>query len=508
MFLSGAIRASASIPVPASISRASRIQQRWKRINNRFIWQRQDANRAFSTAQHQPATAAQKASPSTSVSPPKSSSTSLSPLFPRTALLFPGQGSQRVGSIVRDLESDFKSIVLPVWEELDEVCKERISRKMKDGDPADIQRTDVAQPAILAHSYAIWSIIQHELGLPRTMDGGAAAFASVALGHSVGEYTALLVAGCIPFDEAVSLVRRRGQAMLHATKPGEGGMLALLSTPSTPLHLPSIAQLLDEVHEETGKVASIANMNSPFQIVLSGHTEALNKVKDRVNNNNHKQNNRSGSSGDSLTRGILKAISLDVSGPFHSTLMHPAFKDLKEVLLDTFFASPSIPIIFNVHAKSSRDPNRFAEYLLAGLTRPVCWHASILHAMQKWNIEQFIELGPSTPLTTMLRQTAARFAKQSPLDPTLHDPADVASARVLATHPSMQQLKLLMPQPGILLNSPTAGSSSGSNSASESSLAGGAAAWQAVSCQGLSGADELRGFLNEAEKKTRGEAVA
>lgn len=271
---------------------------------------------------------------------------------------------------------------------------------------SELSQTEHAQPAILAHSYALWRVLSHTLGLT-----SASSISRLALGHSLGEYTALTVAGAIPFAQAIQLVHQRGLAMKYANPPGSGGMVAILSGQSDPpLDVDQLKELLRECEDQarsdsrdTACVLDLANLNTPQQIVVAGSTKALDVLKDRI---------RTGAQtkADPLTRGILRAITLDVSGAFHSRLMMPARAALSAQLSRVDWQVPSVKVVFNVHAHASQRTDRFNEYLTQQLTSPVRWHDSIAHCLQQHGVTNFIELGPSTPLSGMLRSYAKRAA--------------------------------------------------------------------------------------------------
>lgn len=334
-------------------------------------------------------------------------------------------------------------------------------------------------------------MVRTELGLK-----DLSSLCAVTMGHSLGEFTALTAAGSLGLADAVRLVHARGTAMKHATRPGEGGMVALLcDAHATSLHVPSISALLQEAAEATKKPIQIANLNSPFQIVVSGHMDAIEYVKQRVNRRATAKGADGNAAGaDSLTRGILKAVSLDVSGPFHSVMMSPASDALRASLAAVRFAAPAVPVLFNVHARPSTRVERFPEYLQSQLLEPVLWQPSVAHALLKLNVSHFIELGPSTPLSALLRSTAARLAKQTPVsDPFVH-PAEAGLSGGRATqppHPSI--LPLLVPRPKVLLDD---GSATDSRD-SEAALAGLAHAWGQVHAVGISGPTEMRAFLKQ-----------
>ena len=327
----------------------------------------------------------------------------------------------------------------------------------------------------------------------------------MALGHSLGEYTALVAAGSVDFADAIRLVHARGTAMKHATREGEGSMAALLcDSRASELHLPSIQALLAEAqHALPGKVVQLANLNSPFQVVISGHAQAVDYVKQRVNQRGPAATRTaeptasSSSSSSSLTRGILKAVSLDVSGPFHSSLMGGASQPLAEALACVHFRPPIVPVIFNVHAHPSVKAERFPHYLQQQLLAPVQWHPSVVHAMLRMHVTDYLELGPSTPLSALLRSAAARLARQTHImDPTMTHPADSEageSTRAARASPHPSVLPLLMPAPTITLDD-----GAGLHSKhTQSILAGIAPAWANIRTVGISGQDHMRAFLNQ-----------
>jgi [acyl-carrier-protein] S-malonyltransferase len=276
---------------------------------------------------------------------------------------------------------------------------------------SDLSLTEHAQPAILSHSYALWRVFSHTLGLT-----SARSVAKLAMGHSLGEYTALTVAGSLPFSTAVHLVHQRGLAMKRASPRGKGGMMAVIAGQGDgPLEVERLQQLLRECEStarqdssDTSCVLDLANLNTPHQIVVAGSVEALEVLRERIRSGPGKN--------DPMTRGILRAISLDVSGAFHSRLMAPARPSLEAELKKIAWKDPSVKVVFNVHANASHKTERFHEYLSQQLTNPVRWHASILHCIRKHDVTEFIELGPSTPLSGMLKSYAKRAsAPPSPL---------------------------------------------------------------------------------------------
>jgi [acyl-carrier-protein] S-malonyltransferase len=357
-----------------------------------------------------------------------------------------------------------------------------------------LQRTDLAQPAILAHTYAIWRIISHSLGLHSAAD-----ICSVALGHSLGEYSALLIAGSIDFSPAVKLVHSRGKAMAAAST--DGSMLALICDSNVPsLHLPSIESLMQLARDASCGVLTVANFNSPFQLVLSGDRYPIEFVKALIKNKNAEKPKQSKMEIE-MTRGIARAIPLDVSGAFHSPLMAPALPTLQGALKQVQFRAPAVPIIFNVHAHPSTKHDRFASYLEQQLLSPVQWHGSITHALLQRNINSFIELGPAAPLTAMLRSTAQRLEKQGRvIDPTIH-PADAATSTsgTTADTPHASLLPLMVPKPKVLLND----GSRMEDKDVQSILAGAAPAWGGVQTTSATDTESINRLLSQITPSIR-----
>jgi len=286
---------------------------------------------------------------------------------PLTAGLFPGQGSQAVG-MGQELSARYP-IVKATFAEADAVLGFALSAICFDGPAEELKRTSIAQPALVTMSTAYWRLLA-ERGLT----------CAVAAGHSLGEYSALVAAGALSFPDAVRLVRTRGQLMEEAAAANPGSMLAVLGASDE-----DVQALCEEVATSTGIVVP-ANYNSPGQVVVSGTSEAVAALRALAK-----------------TRGI-KAIPLQVSGPFHSPLMEPAAAAFAAVLADVPIAAPAIPVVPNVTATPTTDPTAIRDALSRQITGSVQW-VRTLYAMRDMNVERFVEIGPGNVLTGLVQRT-------------------------------------------------------------------------------------------------------
>lgn len=281
----------------------------------------------------------------------------------RTALLFPGQGSQYVG-MGRDLAERWES-VRELYRRADDVLGEPISSLCWEGPEEALTRTENAQPAILLHSYATWTLLPEEVRRS----------ACVAAGHSLGEFTAYLAAGALEFEDALRLVRRRGELMSRSTG---GAMSAVLG-----LDDEQVIQACRAVDEGT---AVAANFNAPGQVVISGDADAVRRAGELVEE-----------------AGARRVIPLQVSGAFHSPLMEVARAGLADALEDTPFGDPEFPVVANVSAEAVEDADTARTLLVRQLTSPVRWTESV-DAMAAFEPELWIEPGPGNVLAGLLRR--------------------------------------------------------------------------------------------------------
>ena len=257
-----------------------------------------------------------------------------------------------------------------IFEAADQALGFSLSRLCFEGPAEDLQLTANAQPAILAASVAAAEVLR-EKGLT----------ADFVAGHSLGEYSALVVAGSLRLEEAVRLVRKRGEWMQEAVPVGQGAMAALLGMD---------AAGAEEVCREAaqGEVVSPANFNSPAQIVISGHRAAVERATALAR-----------------SRGAKRAILLNVSAPFHCSLMKPAQERMAAELDRAEIAAPRIPLVNNVDAETARSADRVRDGLKRQVTSPVRW-APAMQQLLSEKVECFIEVGPGKVLSGLLRQIA------------------------------------------------------------------------------------------------------
>lgn len=285
---------------------------------------------------------------------------------PPIALLFPGQGSQAVG-MGKELVSNH-AVARQTFEEADEALGYRLSELCFEGPEEKLKLTEITQPAILTASVAAWRVLQ-EKGL----------HADYVAGHSLGEYSAHVVAGTLEFADAVRTVRNRGRYMQEAVPVGVGAMAAILGMP-----LGVVCEIAREVAQ--GEVCQAANINSPEQVVISGNTNAVARAIQLA-----------------IGRGAKKAVSLPVSAPFHCPLMQPAQDRLAVDLRTLNFQRPSCPVICNVDATAVTTTEAARDALIRQVTGAVRWDDSI-RTMIGLGVSLFIEVGPGKVLWGLMRQ--------------------------------------------------------------------------------------------------------
>jgi [acyl-carrier-protein] S-malonyltransferase len=287
-----------------------------------------------------------------------------------TALVFPGQGSQRVG-MGRDLAVRF-DLAKRTYDEADAAVGFALSRLCWDGPEDDLTLTANTQPAILATSIAVFRVLQAEKGLT---------FAAVA-GHSLGEWTALCAAGALGFADAVRLTHLRGKFMQDAVPVGAGSMAALMG-----LELPAVEALCAEA-AAPGEPCEPANLNGGGQIVISGATAAIDRAVAMAKG-----------------KGAKRAVKLAVSAPFHCSMMKPAADQLAAALADVAISAPTVPVYCNVTAAPTQDPAQIRALLIQQVTSPVRWEASIA-AMHAAGVTRAFELGAGSVLKGLVKRIA------------------------------------------------------------------------------------------------------
>jgi [acyl-carrier-protein] S-malonyltransferase len=288
-------------------------------------------------------------------------------------LLFPGQGSQKPG-MGRDLAGAFPA-ARDVFDAADTALGAPLSALCFEGPADTLTLTHNAQPALLTHGIAAWSVLQ----------GGASPTVRAAAGHSLGELTAYCAAGAFALADAVRLVRRRGELMHQAGVARPGAMAAILGDPARPL-----ADLCDEASRDPeGGLVVPANYNSPGQVVISGEVAGVEKAMALAK-----------------AAGAKRAIRLPVSGAFHSPLMAPARYEFSAVLGATPMSDPRVPVYANVNAEPVRDAGTARRLLEEQLTAPVRWTDSIERLTRDFPSALFVELGPGSVLTGLCRKIA------------------------------------------------------------------------------------------------------
>ncbi|MDQ3138011.1 MAG: ACP S-malonyltransferase [Gemmatimonadota bacterium] len=280
----------------------------------------------------------------------------------------PGQGAQRVG-MGRDLAERFPA-ARETFEAIDDALGFRLSRLMWEGPESQLTLTQNTQPAILAHSVAVWAVVR-----PRFDAVGAAA------GHSLGEYSAHVAAGTLAPTVAAQLVRRRGELMYAAGEERPGTMAAVLG-----LATAQVDQACNEASGADG-VAVAANLNAPDQTVISGDPAAVTRAGEGCK-----------------ARGAKRVVALKVSGAFHSPLMVPAVDGLHDALTGVDFADPAWPVIANAGAEPVRTGVDAKRLLVDQLTAPVRWVECMRAAAALVPGATFVELGPGTVLAGLVKR--------------------------------------------------------------------------------------------------------
>jgi [acyl-carrier-protein] S-malonyltransferase len=310
------------------------------------------------------------------------------------AFLFPGQGSQAAG-MGKELASNYP-VARRTFEEADEALGYKLSELCFEGPEEKLKLTEITQPAILTASVAAWRVLQ-EKGLK---------FDFVA-GHSLGEYSAHVAAGTLMFADAVRTVRNRGKYMQEAVPVGVGAMAAILG-----MTLDQVGEILNEA--ALGEVCQTANINSPEQIVISGHAGAVDRAIKLA-----------------IEHGARKAVRLPVSAPFHCSLMQPAQDRLAADLRALSFQDPSCPVVCNVDAAVVVSGDASREALIRQVTGAVRWEPSVRLLIDK-GASLFIEVGPGKVLWGLMRQidrskTCATVGDEASLQKTLEQIAAMAA---------------------------------------------------------------------------------
>lgn len=305
------------------------------------------------------------------------------------AFLFPGQGSQYVG-MGKELKENFK-VAADVFAEADDALGDSLSKLCFEGPESDLKLTMNTQPAILTSSIASMKVLQQETGIEP----------AITAGHSLGEYSALVCAGALTFADAVRTVRKRGTFMQQAVPVGVGGMAAIIGLDTA---------LVEQACRDgaQGEHVSPANYNSPGQIVISGHMEAVKRAVAKAEE-----------------LGAKKAVMLPVSAPFHSTLMKPAADMLAEALAGVTINDLNIPVLSNVEADFYPSKDAVRDLLTRQVNSPVRW----IEQMEKLiaqKPDRALEIGPGNVLCGLMRKISREVPMQK-VD-TIDDIKEVAES--------------------------------------------------------------------------------
>ncbi|WP_294534754.1 ACP S-malonyltransferase [uncultured Rhodoblastus sp.] len=291
------------------------------------------------------------------------------------AFIFPGQGSQAIG-MGKGLFDAYPASA-QIFEEVDEALGEKLSELIFSGDPAQLQLTANAQPALMAVSLAALRALESEKGVVLARD------AKFVAGHSLGEYSALAAAGALKISDAARLLRLRGKAMQAAVKVGEGAMAALIGAE------PELAlKIAGEAAAASGATCEVANDNGGGQIVVSGAKGAVELAIEIAKAN-----------------GVKRALLLPVSAPFHCALMQPAADAMRDALAATEIRPPVVDLVANVTAGPVRDPDEIRNLLVAQVCGKVRWRES-MGFMHDNGVNLFVEIGAGKVLAGLVKRTA------------------------------------------------------------------------------------------------------
>jgi [acyl-carrier-protein] S-malonyltransferase len=317
----------------------------------------------------------------------------------KTALVFPGQGSQAVG-MGKALAEEFR-VARETFDRVDAALRQRLSRLMFEGPEDELTLTANAQPALMATSLAALRVLETETGFKPDSD------AAYVAGHSLGEYSALCAAGSLTLEDTARLLRLRGEAMQKAVPVGEGAMAAIIG-----LDFGAVVKIATEAASNfylTGAICQAANDNGGGQVVVSGTVAAVERAIELAK-----------------LAGAKRALLLSVSAPFHCALMQPAAEAMKDALKDVAIRTPKPPLVANVEAEAVTKPDAIRSGLVAQVTATVRWRDCVTY-MNAHGVERFIELGSGKALTGLIKRIV-----QGVTTINIGAPADIAAFRASA----------------------------------------------------------------------------
>ncbi|OFW81277.1 MAG: [acyl-carrier-protein] S-malonyltransferase [Alphaproteobacteria bacterium RIFCSPLOWO2_01_FULL_40_26] len=298
----------------------------------------------------------------------------------KTAIVFPGQGSQAVG-MGKDLFENFVS-AREVFQKVDEILSVNLSKIMFEGPSEELTKTENTQPALMAVSIALITILEKDFG--KKFEN----LCAFTAGHSLGEYSALCAAKALSLEETAKLLQVRGRAMAKCGEKTTGAMAAILGVE---------IQVAEEIASEAAQneICQIANDNSVGQVVISGSKSAINRAVEIAKK-----------------KGAKRAIVLPVSGAFHSALMLDAQNEMKIALAKAEIKSPSIPVIANVTADIANDPNQIRDLLAKQITAAVRWRETMIFLASQ-GVEEIIEIGSGKVLSGLVARTCPNLKSRS-----------------------------------------------------------------------------------------------
>ena len=288
----------------------------------------------------------------------------------KKAFVFPGQGAQFSG-MGKDLYENSVE-ARDMFEKANEVLGFRITDIMFGGSTEELKQTNVTQPAVFLHSVILASTLSIQ--------------PDAVAGHSLGEFSALVAAGVLSFEDGLRLVAKRATAMHKACEAHPGTMAAILALPD---------QTIEQICDSIEGVVVAANYNCPGQLVISGAAEAVNEACTKLKE-----------------AGARRALVLPVGGAFHSPLMEPARQELEAAIAEATFNAPVCPVYQNVDAKPYTDPEQIKQNLIAQLTSPVRWTQIVLNMIED-GFTDFTELGPGNVLQGLIKKTNAEVLTES-----------------------------------------------------------------------------------------------